>query len=378
MMRILHWTDGFAPAIGGTEVFILELAKSQIRAGHQVHVIAESLSGCPDEETFEGIPVLRFPFTPTLLSRDPSRLRELTTRLSSLRSRLGPDHVHVHFNGPAAWLELLSRPSAKRPTITVHTPTCELRLPVALRRRILTSGGWIAAVSRPHHEDIARFAPGIASKLTTLFYGVPIPPAPAPTPDIDSHAPRPFRFACIGRMVESKGFHIALDAFARVVELAPDSARLVIAGDGPELASLQSRARELGEAARHISFPGWIPPHKVHDWMQESDALIVPSTWQEPFGLVAIQAALAARPVIASRVGGLADIVQPDHTGWRVPPSDSAALAERMLDCIRSPETARTFGINARPHAITRYSIERCRADYERLYLTSPPAPHPA
>ncbi len=376
MMRILHWTDGFAPFIGGTEFFILELAKSQIRDGHEVHVVAESLPGCPDEETFEGIPVHRFPFTPALLARDPLALRELTSRLSILRSRLGPDHVHVHFNGPAAWLELLSRTSANRPTITVHSPTSELRLPVALRRRILASGNWVAAVSRQHHEDIARFAPEILSKLTTVLYGVPIPPAPVP--HSDSPASRPFRFAGIGRLVESKGFHVALDAFARVLQLAPGSARLVIAGDGPELASLQARAKDLGDAGRHVTFPGWIPPDQVHDWMQECDVLLVPSTWQEPFGLVAVQAALAARPVIASRVGGLADIVQDGQTGWRVPPSDIASLAERMLDCIRSPDTTRALGANARPHAIERYSIERCRADYERLYQCSPPVPKPS
>jgi glycogen(starch) synthase len=304
-------------------------------------------------------------------------LRELTTRLSALRSRLAPDHVHVHFNGPAAWLELLSRTSATRPTLTVHTPTCELRLPVALRRRILSSAGWIAAVSQPHREDIAHFAPEIAGRLTTLLYGVPIPPAPAQKPHGDSRVPRPFRFAGIGRLVESKGFQIALDAFARVLQFAPDSSRLVIAGDGPELANLQARAKDLGEAARHITFSGWIPPDQVHDWMQESDALIVPSTWQEPFGLVAVQAALAARPVIASRVGGLAGIVQHGHTGWLVPHSDSAALADRMLDCISSPETARTLGVHARPHAIERYSIERCRADYERLYNSATPDPKP-
>jgi glycogen synthase len=373
MKRILHWTDGFAPAIGGTELLVLELAKAQARAGHEVHVVAESLPNCPDEEVFEGIPVHRFPFTPTLLARTPAALRELIDRLVAIRSRLQPDHVHVHFNGAAAWFEQLSRASGPLPILTVHSPPDCLRVPVPLRRHILRSAGWVVAVSRAQEAEFAAFEPGLHDSLTCVPNGFPIPPIPPG--ERSRPESQPFRFAALGRLVETKGFHVALEAFARVHALHPNSCELWIAGDGPERPRLLAQAEALGPAFRHITFPGWIPPHDVHAWIQEADALLVPSTWQEPFGLVAVQAAFAACPVIASTVGGLAEIIRHGETGWLVPHSDPDALATSMAACMAAPEAARSLGANARQQALDRYSIERCRADYERLYNSPRPTP---
>jgi hypothetical protein len=155
---------------------------------------------------------------------------------------------------------------------------------------------------------------------------------------------------------------------ARVHALHPDSCELWIAGDGPERPRLLAQAEALGPASRHITFPGWIAPHDVHAWLQEADALLVPSTWQEPFGLVAVQGAFAACPVIASNVGGLAEIVRHGGTGWLIPHSDPDALATTMTACMTAPEAARSVGASARQQALAHFSIERCRADYERLY----------
>ncbi len=373
MKRILHWTDGFAPAIGGTELLVLELAKAQARAGHEVHVVAESLPNCPDEEVFEGIPVHRFPFTPTLLARTPAALRELIDHLVAIRSRLQPDHVHVHFNGAAAWFEQLSRASGPLPILTVHSPPDCLRVPVPLRRHILRSAGWVVAVSRAQEAEFAAFEPGLHDSLTCVPNGFPIPPIPPG--ERSRRESKPFRFAGLGRLVETKGFHVALQAFARVQALHPDSCELWIAGDGTERPRLLAQAEALGPASRHITFPGWIAPHDVHAWLQEADALLVPSTWQEPFGLVAVQAAFAARPVIASNAGGLAEIVRHGETGWLIPHSDADALATAMAACMAAPKAARSLGTNARQQALAHFSIERCRADYERLYNSPRPTP---
>jgi glycogen(starch) synthase len=373
MKRMLHWTDGFAPAIGGTELLVLELAKAQARAGHEVHVVAESLPNCPDEEVFEGIPVHRFPFTPTLLARTPAALRELIDRLVAIRSRLQPDNVHVHFNGAAAWFEQLSRASGPLPILTVHSPPDCLRVPVPLRRHILRSAGWVVAVSRAQEAEFAAFEPGLHDSLACVPNGFPIPPIPPGKRSLPE--PKPFRFAALGRLVETKGFHVALEAFARVHALHPDSCELWIAGDGTERPRLLGQTEALGPASRHITFPGWIAPHDVHAWIQEADALLVPSTWQEPFGLVAVQAAFAACPVIASNVGGLAEIVRHGETGWLIPHSDPDALATAMAACMAAPEAARSLGVNARQQALAHFSIERCRADYERLYNSPRPTP---
>lgn len=92
MKRILHWNEGFAPAIGGTEQRVLGLAEAQVRAGHRVRVIAESLPNCPDEEVFEGI-----------------RMLETTGGFGSLG---GQDFIEGYTRGGKIWLRLECMPDA--------------------------------------------------------------------------------------------------------------------------------------------------------------------------------------------------------------------------------------------------------------------------
>lgn len=372
MKRILHWTDGFAPSIGGTEVLILELARAQVRAGDEVRVVAESIDGCADAAFHDGFAVRRFPFTRTMLAGDAAAIRDLTHRLSRFRAEHAADHVHVHFNGVAAWFELLSRPPGPAPVLTVHAPPDSLRVPEPLRRRILRSAGTVVAVSRAHGASIARFDPGLVPSLAVVPNGCA---EPAPEPVV-ADRDGVFRFAALGRLVATKGFSIALRALAGVEAARPGACRLSIAGDGPERRALEAEAEALGLTADHVGFAGWIAPEAIHAWLRQADAVLVPSIWDEPFGLVAVQAALAGRPVIASRVGGLAEIVIDGVTGWLVPGADPDALAARMIACIDSPDSGRSIGARARNHALDTLTIDRCRSNYDRLYGSpSPRAP---
>jgi glycogen(starch) synthase len=368
MKRILHWTDGFAPSIGGTEVLVLELARAQARAGHEVQVVAESLTNCPDTALYEGIPVRRFPFTRTILAQDATAIRGLATELGRFRARAAPDHVHVHFNGAAAWFELLSRPPGPPPILTVHAPIDCLRVPEPLRRHILRSAGTVVAVSEAHKACIAGFVPGIGPSLAVVRNGCAEPEATHPLVEDPGGV---FRFACLGRLVDTKGFSVVLQARARVEAVRPGACQVFVAGDGPERHALEAEATALGLASRQVAFTGWIAPQDIHAWLQRADAVIVPSTWEEPFGLVAVEAALAGRPVIASRVGGLVEIVIDGVTGWLVPAADPDALAERMLACIDAPDIGRRLGSQARQRAIDEFTIDRCRAGYDRLYESS-------
>lgn len=378
MKRILHWTDGFAPSIGGTEVLILELARAQMRAGHTVHVVAESIDSCADAALHDGVAVRRFPFTRTMLARDVAAVRDLTRQLGRFRAEHAADQVHVHFNGVAAWFELLSRPPGPAPVLTVHAPPDSLRVPEPLRRRILRSAGTVVAVSRAHRASIARFDPELTPSLTVVLNGC-AKPAQIAEPVVEDHVGA-CRFAYLGRLVDSKGVSIALRALARVQAARPGGGRLSIAGDGPERPALEAEAEMLGLTADHVAFAGWIAPEAIHGWLRQADAVLVPSTWEEPFGLVAVQSALAGRPVIASRVGGLAEIVVDGVTGWLVPAADPDALAARMLACIDSPDRGRSVGVHARNHALATFTIDRCSSDYDRLYASpsppSPPSPH--
>jgi glycogen(starch) synthase len=311
-----------------------------------------------------------------MLARDAAAIRELARQLDGFRAARAADHVHVHFNGVAAWFELLSRPPGPAPVLTVHAPPDSLRVPEPLRRRILRSAGRVVAVSQAHGATIARFDPELIPVLTVVLNGCP-EPVQAPEQVVVNHA-GVFRFAYLGRLVDTKGVSIALRALARVQAARPGSCRLSIAGDGPERPVLEAEAGTLGLTSDHVAFAGWIAPDANHAWLRQADAVLVPSTWEEPFGLVAVQAALAGRPVIASRVGGLAEIVVDGVTGWLVPGADPDALAARMLACIDSPDRGRSIGDRARNHALATFTMDRCRSDYDRLYGSSSPLSPPS
>ena len=98
--------------------------------------------------------------------------------------------------------------------------------------------------------------------------------------------------------------------------------------------------------------------------------MVVPSRWQEAFGLVALQAAQLARPVVASRVGGLAEVVADEETGALVPADDPPALALAMAVLLQDPERAIRLGCNGRDRARTLFGWDRYVDARDQLYRT--------
>ncbi len=94
----------------------------------------------------------------------------------------------------------------------------------------------------------------------------------------------------------------------------------------------------------------------------------MPSRWAEPFGLVALEAQLAGRPVVASRVGGVPEFVIDGETGLLVPPDDPVALAAALRRLVADPLLARQLTLAARAQAVDKFSIARCAAEYEAVY----------
>jgi glycogen(starch) synthase len=167
-------------------------------------------------------------------------------------------------------------------------------------------------------------------------------------------------------LVQDKGFDLALRAFALVHPRFP-GVRLVIAGQGPERAALEGLAANLGIGAA-VDFPGLISPSAVPALLNTASAVLVPSNWFEPFGLVALQAAQMGRPVVASRVGGLQDLVLDGQTGLLVEQGSVEALAAAIAILLADPHLASGLGHTAYHHARRVYSWERYVGDYLALY----------
>ena len=166
-------------------------------------------------------------------------------------------------------------------------------------------------------------------------------------------APR-FLVAC--RLVREKGVHVLLEACKR----ARAPWRLQVAGEGPERAQLAQMAEACGGRAELL---GQLTPDRLAETMREATAILCPSVWFETFGLTAIEAFSLGRPVVASALGALDEVVD-DASGIRVPAGDADAWA-RALDTLASdPATAQRLGDGARRRYLDHFTPQR---DAERL-----------
>ena len=201
--------------------------------------------------------------------------------------------------------------------------------------------------------------------VEVVLNGIPIRPAGAPLVD-------PPTVAFAGRLVPEKGVDVLLRAFAAAAAELP-AARLVIAGDGGERARLEALATSL-DLGERVSFVGYLPPGELEHLLERAWVQAVPSLWAEPFGIVAIEALMRGRAVVASGAGGPAEIVRPGETGLLVRSGDVQALAGALLTVLSDRALAETLGGRGREDALARFEENRYVTDFVRLYerLTAP------
>jgi glycosyltransferase involved in cell wall biosynthesis len=158
----------------------------------------------------------------------------------------------------------------------------------------------------------------------------------------------------VARLVPQKGLDVAIDALALVREEHPD-ARLVVLGEGPLREELAERARTRGiEDA--VSLPGRVGD--VAWWLRRADVIVHPARW-EGFGLALLEAMLCARPIVASRVSSIPEIVVDGVTGLLVAPDDAATLASAVTALLADPARARSFGEAGHARALAEFSVAR-------------------
>lgn len=363
-MRVLFWTDWYLPSIGGVEVFSGRLLPALARRGHEITVVAgHHRAGLPDETEVLGVTVRRFLFHPVLGANDVDRFTETLTRIARLKRELAPDLVHLNTLGPSVLFHLQTCRQWSAPVLlTMHSPVMpDARRVDTLYARALRSAVWVNCNSHAVHADLCRLVPELGSRSSVTYYGMD-PPTVAPPPR-PRDAPVVLGF---GRLVPDKGFDLAIHAFAAVLRRMP-TARLVLAGEGVARPELERLAASLGiEAAVH--FTGPVSPAEVPALINAASLVVVPSRWDEPFGLVALEAALLARPVIATRVGGLPEVVEHGTTGIVVDREDTAAMAAAILHLLSDPVSAEQLGSAARRRATERFGWDRCVDEYEQLY----------
>jgi glycosyltransferase involved in cell wall biosynthesis len=150
-----------------------------------------------------------------------------------------------------------------------------------------------------------------------------------------------------------KGIDYLLTAFGQL-ERGP---RLVVAGDGPARAWLEEKARDEGLAER-VHFTGWLDGAELDALYADASVVLFPSVWDEPFGLVGLEAMSHGKPVVAFDVGGVREWLTGGVTGLLCERRDARALARAMRELLDDPRRARALGAVGRERATQRFSEE--------------------
>jgi len=163
-----------------------------------------------------------------------------------------------------------------------------------------------------------------------------------------------------GRFVDWKGFDVLIKACAK---LAGVDFRLWLAGDGPQRKSLENLVAGLGMTS-HITFWGFLDD--IRPLMWEADLFVLPSKSPEPFGIVALEAMACGLPLVATKAGGVLDLVD-EACGWLVKPNDPNDLAAAIKDALSFEEARKAKG-NAAVKRALRFDVGKIAEQYAALY----------
>jgi glycosyltransferase involved in cell wall biosynthesis len=197
-----------------------------------------------------------------------------------------------------------------------------------------------------------------ATRLTTIANGVDTEYfRPQPDP-----ATGPPHLLYIGRLVPDKDPDTLLQAFQLTLPAHPD-AKLWLVGDGPRRAALQDLASRLSISAR-VRFLSPTPDLRP---LLHQATLLVLSSRTEALPNVILEAMAAGLPVVATKVGGVPELVDPGVTGWLVPPGHPPALAAALKQALADPAARQTMGRNARQRAVEDFSLDALIRRYEAV-----------
>lgn len=248
-------------------------------------------------------------------------------------------HLHNHFVfGSATVAMLASRLSGIPFSFTLHGPA-DLFEPYrwALREKVARAR-FVATISYFARSQIMYFSdPSDWHKIRIIHCG--IDPASYAAPQDRDATEGALRLLFVGRLDPVKGLRVLLEAVSSLIADFP-GLHLTLVGDGPDRAGIEAAAAPLGD---HIRFTGYLSQAEVSREMQDCDIFVLPS-FAEGVPVVLMEALASARPVIATQVAGVGELVTDGEHGFLVPPGDVESLAARIRDLACDPARRQRMG----------------------------------
>lgn len=359
------------PTVGGSGVVATELARALAETGDEVHVMSYAVpprwSWSGQRLFFHEVAVTQYP-----LFEYPPYSLALATKMVEVARQQGLDILHAHYAIPHAVSAILAKQMLAPQPVAVVTTLHGTDITLighdpsyidAIRFGILRSDA-VTAVSEslrqatvdklevdkqievvPNFVDASRYPEAVARRGGRRW-----------GEDGERVLVHISNFRPVKRVTD------VVHIFFRVCQELP--CRLLLVGDGPELAIAERTARELGVRER-VEFVGTVA--EVEDVLASADLFLLPSE-TESFGLAALEALACEVPVVASSAGGLPEVVVDGETGFLLPVGDVEGMSRAALRLLRDQELRRRFGTAGRRDAQERFGREAAVEGYRKVY----------
>jgi glycosyltransferase involved in cell wall biosynthesis len=384
-MNICIIAHCYLPDVGGSVEVIRYLAREFTKKYNKVTIVVLTASRrLKAREVIEGIDTyrIRVPF-PVLPRRGlkgtieifefliflPSILIKLAKILKNSKSRI----IHVHYIGINAFCTYcLSLISGLKYIVSLHGFNVQV-LPFlkgirgfvvrVIHRAILNRSSFVITCSKSFLNTAIERTPAIKNKSSSIFNGINIE-------EFNHNGKALINYPyilCLGRLdAPTKGFDLALLAFKDILDFGFEI-NLVLAGDGPDKEVYEEFTKLLG-LEKKVNFFGLADRNQVVNLLKNCEFFVMPSRI-EPFGIVNLEAMAAGKAVVASRTGGIPEVVEDKVTGLLVKPSDEKELARGMKSLLVDKALREMLGSNGRKKIENKeFSWEAISSKYIELY----------
>lgn len=358
-MNVAIFASAFYPHTGGVEELVRQLCHEYLQQGIVPIILTNRWPrSLPSYELYEDIPVYRLAMRMPDWNLRVRLVHHLTypiTRWQMLRilRRHRSEVIHVQCASSNGYYALAAKEALGLPLVlsvqgerTMDAQGIYDRLPSLNRtlRELIAQSTAVTACSKDTLADLQQWwGQPFGSKSSVMYNGIRLD-------DFECGAryshPRPYVFA-IGRLVKQKGFDVLIRAFA---DAGLESHDLLFAGEGPEHGALCQLAENTGMKDR-VHFLGRANRPKTVALFKGCSFFVLPSR-MEPFGIVNLEAMAAGKAIIASRVGGVPEVVLDGETGILVPPEDVGALAAALRHLAEDAPLRERLANNGRQRAL--------------------------
>lgn len=368
--NILLYTD--TPQTGGAELQMFLLAKFLDKTAYTPILACSNypaLDRWCENFTKEGIKVIRMNVKH---KHDPRHHFQLKQIIKNEKI----DLAHLHLWNPASCRYAFSAASSyKIPIITTEHDPFELSfLKDILKKQDLKHVGKIITVSENNRKILCKLYPEHKSIISVIHNGIDVTWWQSQLlrfTDEDRRRIKKELFQAqentliiisIAELHERKGLKYLIEAIPEVAEKFPNI-KLVIVGEGPERKSLENLIKEL--SSNHIILTG--RQKEIPKLLKSSDIFVLPSR-REAFGLVVLEAMVTGLPVIASKTGGIPEIIENGRNGLLVEPENSKKLAKALMDLIANSDKREKLSKAGTETARKKFTAKKMAEEYEKIY----------